>query len=92
LGDNHGLFQGAHGSAPDIAGEDLASPVATLLSSCLMLNWLADRHGDHTLSEAATRIENAINSVLAAGVVIPTDLGGTARCSEFTNEVCRSLG
>jgi hypothetical protein len=46
LGEHHGLFQGAHGSAPDIAGQDLASPVATILSGALMLRWLADRHGD----------------------------------------------
>lgn len=41
LGENHGLFQGAHGSAPDIAGQNLASPVATVLSGAMMLRWLA---------------------------------------------------
>ena len=53
LGDDHGLFQGAHGSAPDIAGQNLASPVATVLSGAMMLRWLADRHGDTELQEAA---------------------------------------
>ena len=40
LGLDHGLFQGAHGSAPDIAGQDVASPLATILSAALMLRWL----------------------------------------------------
>lgn len=91
LGDNHGLFQGAHGSAPDIAGQDLASPVATMLSSCLMLQWLSDRHQDPELASAALRIEQAVNAVLAQGELVPTDLGGSARCTEFTEAVCRAL-
>ena len=44
IGDSHGLFQGAHGSAPDIMGQDKANPMATILSAALMLDWLADRH------------------------------------------------
>lgn len=43
-GERHGLFQGAYGSAPDIAGQDAASPVATMLSAALILRWLGDRH------------------------------------------------
>ena len=49
LGDHHGLFQGAHGSAPDIAGLNVASPLATILSGSFMLRWLGDpvsRQGD----------------------------------------------
>lgn len=91
LGDDHGLFQGAHGSAPDIAGQDLASPVATLLSGCLMLDWLAERYKDAALTEASSRIETAVNAVLSAREIVPADLGGTARCSEFTDAVCRAL-
>lgn len=44
LGENQGLFQGAHGSAPDITGRNLDSPVATVLSGAMMLRWLSDRH------------------------------------------------
>lgn len=91
LGDEHGLFQGAHGSAPDIAGQDLASPVATLLSACLMLNWLSTRHSDPDLAQAATRIETAVNTVLEKGETVPTDLGGSAKCSAFTEAVCKAM-
>jgi 3-isopropylmalate dehydrogenase len=91
VGDHHGLFQGAHGSAPDIAGQNLASPLATILSGAMMLRWLADRHGDAELHAAAERVERAVETVLAAGQVVPRDLGGQARCTEVTDAVCRAL-
>jgi 3-isopropylmalate dehydrogenase len=91
LGETHGLFQGAHGSAPDIAGQNLASPVATVLSGALMLRWLADRHGDAALGEDATRVERAVEAVLAEGVTVPRDLGGDASCTAMTEAICRAL-
>ncbi|MBU6189213.1 MAG: isocitrate/isopropylmalate dehydrogenase family protein [Betaproteobacteria bacterium] len=91
LGDERGLFQGAHGSAPDIAGQDAASPLATILSGAMMLRWLGEQQADAALSDAASRIERAVESVLAAGEVVPADQGGRARCSEVTDAVCRQL-
>lgn len=91
LGDGHGLFQGAHGSAPDIAGQDAASPLATVLSATMMLRWLSDRHGDADLARQAERIETAVEKVLAAGESVPRDLGGSARCSEMTTAILRVL-
>ncbi len=92
IGDDHGLFQGAHGSAPDIAGKNLASPLATILSGAMMLRWLSDRHGDAALKEAALRIEQSVEAVLATGDAVPTDLGGSATCTQVTEAVCRQLG
>jgi 3-isopropylmalate dehydrogenase len=91
IGDGHGLFQGAHGSAPDIAGQGIASPLATVLSGSLMLRWLADRHGDPTLTDAAARIEAAVDTVLAEGRAVPRDQGGTASCIEVTEAICRAM-
>lgn len=91
LGLDHGLFQGAHGSAPDIAGQDIASPMATVLSGALMLRWLGDRHADARLTLAAGRVEEAVGSVLAAGQTVPADQGGSARCSEVTAALIRAL-
>ena len=91
IGDDHGMFQGAHGSAPDIAGQDAASPIATILSGAMMLRWLGERHDDAALGEAATRIEQAVGTVLADGRVVPRDLGGQARCSEVTDAISRAL-
>ncbi|MBP6893888.1 MAG: isocitrate/isopropylmalate dehydrogenase family protein [Pseudacidovorax sp.] len=91
LGEHHGLFQGAHGSAPDIAGQNLASPLATILSGTLMLHWLSERHGDERLAVAARRIETAVGEVLAHGDAVPRDLGGTASCTEVTEAVLRRM-
>ncbi|MCE7027156.1 isocitrate/isopropylmalate dehydrogenase family protein [Jiella avicenniae] len=91
IGDDHALFQGAHGSAPDIAGQDLASPIAAILSGVMMLRWLADRHGDEALARDAERIERAVETVLETGEHVPTDLGGKARCSEMTEAILRAL-
>ncbi len=91
IGDMHALFQGAHGSAPDIAGQNVASPVATILSAALMLHWLADRHGDETLRAAAQRIDRAVETVLAGGMTVPRDLGGTATCTQMTDAILRAL-
>jgi len=91
LGDAHGLFQGAHGSAPDIAGQNAASPLATILSGALMLRWLGDKHGDAALSESAQRVERAVEQVLAQGDHVPRDLGGSASCTDITQAVCRAL-
>jgi 3-isopropylmalate dehydrogenase len=91
LGERHGLFQGAHGSAPDIAGQNLASPVATVLSGALMLRWLGEQHGDEALHAGAARVEQAVEAVLAEGLVVPRDLGGQASCTEMTAAICRRL-
>ncbi|VTU13191.1 putative tartrate dehydrogenase/decarboxylase TtuC' [Variovorax sp. SRS16] len=91
VGDQYGLFQGAHGSAPDIAGQDAANPFATILSGVMMLRWLAQQHADPRLLAAADRIDAAVAQVLEDGRSVPRDIGGTARCSEVTHAVCRAL-
>jgi 3-isopropylmalate dehydrogenase len=92
LGNGHGLFQGAHGSAPDIAGLDAASPLATVLSGAMMLRWLGEQHHDTSMTEAARRVESAVETLLAEGNTVPSDQGGTAKCSEVTDALCRLLG
>ena len=59
---NKGLYEPSHGSAPDIAGKDLANPLATILSLAMMLRYTLRQ------PEAAVRIEKAVQSVLAAGL------------------------
>lgn len=91
IGDKHALFQGAHGSAPDIAGRNIASPVATVLSAVMMLRWLGDTRGDVALTEAGDRIERAVGQVLAVGETVPHDLGGAASCTDVATAICRAL-
>jgi isocitrate dehydrogenase (NAD+) len=78
------MFEAVHGSAPDIAGKNLANPLALLLSAVLMLRYLGE-------NDAADRIMAAIERVLTAGVSRTRDLGGTASTSEFADAVCRAL-
>ena len=60
--DNKGLYEPSHGSAPDIAGKDLANPLATILSAAMMLRFTLDQVA------AADRIEHAVQAVLSAGL------------------------
>ena len=84
LGADIGVFEAVHGSAPDIAGKQLANPTALLLSAVLML-----RHIDE--GAAADRIMQALGAVLTAGRVRTRDLGGTASTFEFADAVSREI-
>ena len=76
IGDAHGLFQPAHGSAPDIAGRGIANPTAMILSAAMMLDWLGERAGEPRLAEAAGLIEAAMERGFASGRVRPREFGG----------------
>ncbi|MBD3305609.1 isocitrate/isopropylmalate dehydrogenase family protein [candidate division KSB3 bacterium] len=78
IGDEHGLFQPAHGTAPTIAGKGIANPLAMILSGSMMLEWLGIRHDDRTALDAAKRINAAVKAVLAKEKLLPQDVGGTA--------------
>lgn len=91
VGDDHGLFQPAHGSAPDIAGTGAVNPLATILSAAMMLDWLGNRNQDKTAADAAHRIEQAVAQVLRAGSALTPDLGGSATTSQTTDAVVAAL-
>ncbi len=91
LGAEHGLFQPAHGSAPDIAGQDKANPTATFLSAALMLDWLAERSGNAALAQAAVVLEAAIDSAFAEGLLRPMEFGGDQGLIAATRAVSDSL-
>jgi 3-isopropylmalate dehydrogenase len=83
-GDGPGVFEPVHGSAPDIAGEGIANPLAMILSAAMLL-----RHGTGREAEAA-RIESAVDRALEAGLRTG-DLGGTATTAEATRAVLKEL-
>jgi 3-isopropylmalate dehydrogenase len=76
IGDEHGLFQPCHGSAPDIAGMGKANPTATILSAAMMLDWLAGHTGIEALAQDALRLERAVDGVFASGKIKPFEFGG----------------
>ncbi len=81
--DGVGVFEAVHGSAPDIAGQDIANPLALLLSGVLMLHHL---HED----AVAERVMRGITTVLA-GTVRTRDIGGTATTTAFAEAICRAM-
>lgn len=81
--DGVALFESVHGTAPDIAGKDMANPTALLLSSVMMLRHL-------NLMEVAGRIESACFDTIKARICTG-DLGGKSKCSEFTNAICERV-
>jgi len=91
VGDGNGLFQASHGSAPDIAGMNIANPVGTILAGSMMLDWLGERHHDEALVSASRRIAAAVDEVLKVPEFLPTDLGGQAKTDKVTAAVCRAL-
>lgn len=87
IGDNHGLFQPAHGSAPDIMGKNKANPLATILSGSLMLEYLADKKDCPDANEAALIIENAIEEGFNKNLLRPFEFGGDMSTTEITAQI-----
>ena len=87
LGDEYGLFQPAHGTAPTIAGKNLANPVATILSVAMLLEWL-----EHPETVRGARlIEGAVSTVLAEPANATADLGGKLGTREMTAKIIAAL-
>ncbi|CAG9825709.1 unnamed protein product [Phaedon cochleariae] len=84
IGLNGALFESVHGTAPDIAGQDKANPTALLLSAVMMLKYMG-------LNSHAERIQNACFATIKEAKFLTGDLGGKAKCSEFTNEICEKV-
>lgn len=77
------IFQ-VHGTAPDIAGQDKANPTALLLSAVMMLRYMS-------LNKHADIIEKACFDTIKEAKYLTGDLGGNAKCSEFTNAICERV-
>jgi isocitrate dehydrogenase (NAD+) len=85
IGENGAVFEAVHGSAPDIAGQNKANPLALLQSAVLMLQHIGE-------TQSAQRIRDAITKILAMGPESRTrDIGGTGSTSDFTTAICNIL-
>ncbi len=90
LGHNAAVFEAVHGSAPDIAGQNKANPLALIMSAVMMLNFLDEKHGDARCKSAGMKIKTAYNRALADGVKTG-DLGGTLSTTQFTEALIARL-
>jgi len=86
IGDESAVFEAVHGSAPDIAGQDVANPLALLMSAVMMLNHLAESERDPRYREAGTRIRGAYDAALRAGEKT-RDVGGALGTRAFANAI-----
>lgn len=84
VGDDIAIFEAVHGSAPDIAGQNKANPLALILSGIEMLKYM-------NLNDYADKIEKAILKTLEVSNVKTADLGGTASTTEFTEKIIENL-
>ncbi|MFP4631543.1 MAG: isocitrate/isopropylmalate dehydrogenase family protein [Candidatus Acetothermia bacterium] len=84
FGDEAVVFEAVHGSAPDIAGQNMANPLGLMRSAIMMLEYIGQ-------DDAGTEIDSAIRDVLEEGEVMTPDLGGTASTKELTDEIISCL-
>ena len=84
IGEDNALFEPVHGSAPDIAGQNKANPIAMILSAVMMLRYLGE-------NDAADKIDKSILKVLTDANTLTGDLGGSSTTTELANEIIKNL-
>ena len=89
-GDDRAMAQAAHGSAPDIAGQDRANPVGMILSAAMLSHWLADKYGDPALRAVGELVHAEVERTLASGTRT-RDLGGDAGTAAFAAAVAAQI-
>jgi 3-isopropylmalate dehydrogenase len=91
VGDHYGLFQPIHGSAPDLAGRDVANPTAAVLSAAMMFTWLGQQHGDDDALSIGRQIGKAVENVLAKSAIRTRDLNGQSSTSQMGDAFVREI-
>jgi 3-isopropylmalate dehydrogenase len=92
LGEGIGVAQAQHGSAPDIAGRNVANPTSLILSAAMLLDWHGQRSGNGSLVTAAALIEQAVDTILSNPQTRTADIGGTLTTTQFTNHLIAAIG
>ena len=91
VGPKYCMAQATHGSAPDIAGRNIANPYAMIMSTQMLLSWLANQKKDEEGIRAAQDITRAVDEVLKEHVAVTPDLGGNASTQKMGESVCAKL-
>jgi isopropylmalate/isohomocitrate dehydrogenase-like protein len=84
IGADYGLFEPVHGSAPRLAGKEIANPMAAIMASKMMLDYLGE-------TGWAERVEKAVVTVLEEGKVLTPDLGGSSSTKQVTDSIIKAL-
>ncbi|HEX2829881.1 MAG TPA: isocitrate/isopropylmalate family dehydrogenase [Burkholderiales bacterium] len=91
VGERQAMSQATHGSAPDIAGKNIANPYAMIMSGQMLLEWLGRKRGDPKALEAARLMTAAVDRVIAEGTSLTPDLGGNAGTREMGDAIAAAL-
>jgi 3-isopropylmalate dehydrogenase len=91
VGERYAMAQATHGSAPDIAGRNIANPYAIIMSAQMLLAWLGRRHSDQAAIFAVQRIDAAVHLILSQDGVRTPDIGGNATTEEFGRAVINRI-
>src|ERR1700738_1468947 len=91
VGERQAMAQATHGSAPDIAGRNIANPYAMIMSGQMLLAWLGRRHKEPKASAAARRIEAAVERVIAEGKHLTRDLAGEASTTQMGDAIAAAV-
>ena len=91
IGDDHAVFQPAHGTAPDITGTGTANPVAAILSASMMLEWLGVQHRNEAGREASMLIDAAVATTISDNQILTRDTGGTHDTEEVVRAVINAI-
>jgi 3-isopropylmalate dehydrogenase len=91
VGERQAMAQATHGSAPDIAGRNIANPYAMIMSGQMLLAWLARKHQEPKAAAAANRIEAAVKQVIAERKHLTRDLGGTVSTTQMGDAIAAAL-
>ncbi len=83
--------QAQHGSAPTIAGKDIANPTSMILSVAMLLQWMGDHHKVEALAKAGSAMEAAVDQVLENPASRTRDIGGTIGCKAFGEQVAQAV-
>lgn len=90
-GDRYGMAQAAHGSAPDLAGRDIANPTSLIVSTAMLLEWLAKKHVRNNLLLASNLIVHAVDKVLGHPETRTRDLGGSLGTKAFVTSLYEEI-
>ncbi len=91
IGLENAVFQPCHGSAPDIAGQNTANPIAMILSAAMMLDWLGLKHDNPALVTDANRLRDTVDDIVTSRTMLTRDLGGTANTTELAEAILGAL-
>jgi 3-isopropylmalate dehydrogenase len=91
IGERQAMAQATHGSAPDIAGKNIANPYALIMSGAMLLDWLGRKRGEERAALAATRIDAAVERVIAEAGALTPDLGGRASTTQMGDAIAAAV-